>query len=441
MLRFLCPVIVFCGLTYGGEFAPANGDRIVWIGDSITHQCKYTQYIENFLYTRFHDKRLRFFAAGIKGDDAGNVLDRFDEDVAFFEPNWATLLLGMNDGRYQAFEEENFELYQSGMGELLDRLNELGTRAIPLSPSMFDHEQYDFRNLADDFRFKRINPDSGYNEKLSFYGGWLQTQSRERGLDYIDFWKSMNTVTDRFRKSDPRFTLMPDSIHPNPNGMAIMAGEMAAWFGKSRPYANRVLLRIDGDGVASFLEGQGEIESSSRSSFEGIVRPQALPWTLPATEKMGPGPWYHVDDPRMGFAVVMDSSQAGEDRLQASGLSEGSYAIYMNGEWILDTDSEALASGLPLEGNAKTPGYRQSLALALLNAERNDLAMRPYRDVQQKMKTVRRNFQGDPEAIRAERLKIEPELRRLFELTQAYEDRIHELAVPRPYRLEIRRVE
>jgi hypothetical protein len=29
-----------------------DGDRFIFIGDSITHQCLYTQYVENFFYTR-----------------------------------------------------------------------------------------------------------------------------------------------------------------------------------------------------------------------------------------------------------------------------------------------------------------------------------------------------------------------------------------------------
>jgi hypothetical protein len=29
-----------------------DGDTLVFLGDSITHQCLYTQYIEDFFYTR-----------------------------------------------------------------------------------------------------------------------------------------------------------------------------------------------------------------------------------------------------------------------------------------------------------------------------------------------------------------------------------------------------
>ncbi|MEM0970129.1 MAG: GDSL family lipase, partial [Verrucomicrobiota bacterium] len=32
-------------------FSPQDGDCIVFLGDSITHQCLYTQYLENFFLT------------------------------------------------------------------------------------------------------------------------------------------------------------------------------------------------------------------------------------------------------------------------------------------------------------------------------------------------------------------------------------------------------
>src|SRR4051812_40367288 len=72
-----------------------DGDRFIFIGDSITHQCLYTQYAENFFYTRYPDIRLHFRNAGVSGDRAIDALNRFDEDIAEFKPTVATILLGM----------------------------------------------------------------------------------------------------------------------------------------------------------------------------------------------------------------------------------------------------------------------------------------------------------------------------------------------------------
>ena len=45
-----------------------DGDGIVFLGDSITHQCLYTQYVEDYFFTRFPQMRLRFHNSGVGGD-------------------------------------------------------------------------------------------------------------------------------------------------------------------------------------------------------------------------------------------------------------------------------------------------------------------------------------------------------------------------------------
>jgi len=71
-----------------------DGDTLVFLGDSITHQCLYTQYVEDFFYTRFPNKRIKFHNAGVSGDRNKDALVRFDRDVASFKPKYVTILLG-----------------------------------------------------------------------------------------------------------------------------------------------------------------------------------------------------------------------------------------------------------------------------------------------------------------------------------------------------------
>ena len=54
-----------------------DGDRFLFIGDSITHQCLYTQYVENFFYTRYPQTRIKFRNAGVSGDRAADALSGF----------------------------------------------------------------------------------------------------------------------------------------------------------------------------------------------------------------------------------------------------------------------------------------------------------------------------------------------------------------------------
>ena len=53
-----------------------DGDTLVFLGDSITHQCLYTQYVEDFYYTRFPKLHIHFHNAGVGGDRASDALVR-----------------------------------------------------------------------------------------------------------------------------------------------------------------------------------------------------------------------------------------------------------------------------------------------------------------------------------------------------------------------------
>src|SRR6478735_3224564 len=92
-----------------GPIELKDGDTFVFLGDSITHQCLYTQYVEDYFYTRFPKSRIHFHNAGVGGDRAADALRRFDEDVAIYKPKYVSILLGMNDGSYTKYEQAIFD--------------------------------------------------------------------------------------------------------------------------------------------------------------------------------------------------------------------------------------------------------------------------------------------------------------------------------------------
>ena len=65
-----------------GKLDLQTGDSIVFLGDSITHQVLYTQYVEDYFYTRFPTMRLKFHNAGVGGARCWDALQRFDKDNA-----------------------------------------------------------------------------------------------------------------------------------------------------------------------------------------------------------------------------------------------------------------------------------------------------------------------------------------------------------------------
>ena len=183
MLRRFTPLLFVLALTLAGSRAvhadepaapPAaldlnDGDCVVFLGDSITHQCLYTQYVEDFFYTRFPGKRVVFHNAGVGGAKAWDALQRFDRDVAAYKPKYVTVLLGMNDGAYQAFNQEVWQTYRKDMTELVGRIKEAGATPVLMTPTMFDNRAR---------RMKENKTELGdialYNGVLAFYGTWLR---------------------------------------------------------------------------------------------------------------------------------------------------------------------------------------------------------------------------------------------------------------------------
>ena len=82
-----------------------RGDRVVFLGDSITHAGHYVEPIESMLWCTFPELELEFFNAGVSGDVAAQAAERLDAEVICHDPDLVFVLLGMNDAGYVPFEE------------------------------------------------------------------------------------------------------------------------------------------------------------------------------------------------------------------------------------------------------------------------------------------------------------------------------------------------
>ncbi|MCA9051003.1 MAG: SGNH/GDSL hydrolase family protein, partial [Planctomycetaceae bacterium] len=198
-----------------------DGDTFVFLGDSITHQRLYTQYVEDFFYTRFPDRRINFHNAGIGGARAWDALARVHRDVLDYKPRYVSILLGMNDGTYQPFNADIFTTYRSDMTELVGKIREGGATPILMSPTMFDSRAARLRQNPNRPRSAEMLAE--YNSVLAYFGRWLQETAVESGTSYVDMFSLLNDLTLEEREKDPAFTLIKDAVHPDAPGQLVMA--------------------------------------------------------------------------------------------------------------------------------------------------------------------------------------------------------------------------
>src|SRR5579871_2028059 len=120
------------------DFFFRKGDRIVFLGDSITEQYQYSTDIELYLTTRFPDGGMTFINAGIGGDTANGGARRFDEHVLAEKPTALTIDFGMNDAGYGKFNPDANKLYVAKTTAMLEAAKAAGARVALCSPNAVD---------------------------------------------------------------------------------------------------------------------------------------------------------------------------------------------------------------------------------------------------------------------------------------------------------------
>lgn len=397
-----------------GPIEPKAGDTVMFLGDSITHQCLYTQYVEDYFITRYPQMRLHFYNSGVSGDLAGDALRRFDGDVAAIKPTYVTILLGMNDGRYEDFDQKIFDTYRTDMTTLIDKLQKLGATVILMKPTPYDVRAWQIRPKGQ-WKWPNDATRAGaYNRTMAYFGAWVQQTAEDRGLGYVDLYSPLNDALMLKRRENPTFTIMPEGIHPDPFGHAIMAYTMLETMHPDRTVsALRATLGHDGKW---HVKGNGEVTDvdGDVSHLKFTYTCKCLPWVLPAEAKDG-------------FDFVHAGHHMSNERLVVQGLKAGRYKLTIDGVDVGTYWNGVLASKVELENNAKTPEYQQALAVAMINKERNEKAVHPLRDQWGHLKGMR--GKGEPDAAWMEKFKAETD--KYKKLADEYEDKAYAAAQPK----------
>ena len=345
-----------------------DGDRVIFIGDSITHQCLYTQNVENFYYTRYPNLHIHFRNAGVSGDRAIDALDRFDDDIAAFKPTVATILLGMNDGSYRDFDQATFDTYAKDMTTLLDKLDALKVRVFLMSPTMFDHHAAELRMATNP---KARNPEN-YNAVLAYYGKWAQEVARKRGYGFVDMYGMLNNLTTEQRKKDKDFTFIADAIHPQDPGQFVMAYSMIDAFDEPNAvWGLTVSPNPKGDGWKVVTSPGSTVTVDGGELGKSVsftLQPKCLPWGVPENAKLG-------------ATVTHAGHHKSGEALYVSGLQAGRYDVFGNGNLLGTWDSITLSKRVEIEEVATSPTFQQAQQVIALNKQRNDEAIHPLRNL------------------------------------------------------------
>src|SRR3954466_7553377 len=180
-----------------GEFYLKDGDRVVFYGDSITDQRLYTVFTETYTVTRFPKMDVSFIHSGWGGDrvtggGGGNIDTRLKRDVLAYKPTVMTIMLGMNDASYRAFDEKIFQTYTNGYQHIIDVVKKEipNIRFTLIQPSPFDDV-----TRATAF-------EGGYNNVLLRYGDFVKDLAAREHATVADMNKPFVAAIEKANAKD-----------------------------------------------------------------------------------------------------------------------------------------------------------------------------------------------------------------------------------------------
>ena len=380
LLQFLAAATVATS-GWAGDFFFRDGDRVVFLGDSITEQRLYTTYIEAYTLTRYPNWKLSFRNVGWGGDTSwlrqrahpnegqlfaadeaaqqkmveNSVGRGLARDVLPLKPTAVTIKFGMNDHSYQPFREDIFRAYVRSQTQLAKVLEENGARVAFLTPQPIEE--------------KRADPDQDpRNQSLRKFSDGLKDVAAKENAVFVDQFAPYMTILLRERASNPDHMIGGgDAVHPGPIGHTVMAWAVLKGLG-----APALVSRAEIDASARKVARAEHCKIEQLQVEDGKVRFERADEALPM-------PIDPHAEPALKLAPILE--ELNQYELQISGLPEGTYNVSIDGEPATKATSEELAKGCNLANSAGpiTTQVRQLLSLVF---QKNNLYFNRWRNVQ-----------------------------------------------------------
>jgi lysophospholipase L1-like esterase len=325
-LRSLALVILLaaasCAHAADGFFF-RDGDRVVMIGDSITEQHLYSNYVEMWVTTRFPAWNITFRNVGIGGDRSTGGNTRFKRDVLVHNPTAMTVDFGMNDGGYRAFDEGLFKTYMDGLEGMANQAKAANIRVAWATPQPLDSGDQGKTALT------------GYNETLERFSAGVGEIAKKNGGLFIDQFHPYLAVLDKVRAAGPKYDRITagDAFHPGPPGQALMAAAIL----KGLNFPTLVsAAEIDAVGAKAAMATNCRITgvAVSRDGVRFEREDLALP--------------FYPEEARSILTWSPILQELNEYRLKITGLKPGTYEIRLDGKKVATHRADELAQGVNL---------------------------------------------------------------------------------------------
>jgi lysophospholipase L1-like esterase len=377
----LLPFLAGTSPAADAPFYLKSGDRVCFYGDSITEQRYYGMDVETYLRTHFRDLHVKFVNSGVGGDRvtggwAGPIDERLQRDVFPFKPNVVTIMLGMNDGGYRAFNQGNFRTYTNGYEHIIESLQKHlpGVRIVLVQPTPYD-------DVTHPAQFS-----GGYNAVLQRYAAFVSQLADQHHLMCVDFMTPMLDVAQKAQAQEPQLapSVIPDRIHPSAAGELMMAQALLKAWGAT-PVVTAVTIDAAGKQVVqadnttvsglaidtntiSWTQNDGSLPfpilglHENWPQFPPVGTLSGSKWPPPLSF-LNPPPKPNWDYTNAAAQMIVDLSgfygALDQEPLAVRGLQSGNYELKINGQTVGQFSAAQLGQGINL-AEYRTPMLLQA---------------------------------------------------------------------------------
>lgn len=214
---FFCVMLVagmYCG---AGEILVKSGEKVAFLGDSITQfgagtATGYVNLVASGLKANGID--IKVIRAGISGHKSNDMRARLDRDVLDKKPNWMLLSCGVNDVMHGKRGVE-LEPYKKNITEIVDKTLAKGVKLMILTATMIQENQKDSKN-----------------QKLIGYNDFLRKLATEKKCPLADLNADMQKTVKAYQDAGGKGnTLTYDGVHMDVAGDIMMAKGILRAFG------------------------------------------------------------------------------------------------------------------------------------------------------------------------------------------------------------------
>lgn len=423
-----------------------TGSNVCFIGDSITHGGKYIKNVVLFYATRYPSDKINFYNVGIGGDGADYVNKRLEKDVLSLSPNFATLMIGMNNtgkltenptesDRHAVIE--NRQRYEKNLNEIIKKIKDANCRLILFAPSPYDENAK-----------TKVPVIAGKHSALEHISDICRRTAFKYNLPLVDMWNYMMDIDTMMQKKYPKLTMSgSDRVHPNDVGGYVMMANFIRTLAEHRDIS-----RVEIDAEKSKLEFSYNCDVSKLKATKTSVTFKSLEYSLPFPLNI---------DTKFIDNYIHFTKDYNRQIIKVMNLQEGIYNLFIDGKMIGKHSSENLSKGINIGNNPNTPQNKQAVEV-----EKAAIAFRDYCVELREIDAVelwRKLYQFD--TIEARIAKVEEDLKEnkikrpyikeramlykerklkqaeMFAKSRSLFDEIYKVATPKKHTFELKKIE